>query len=128
MKILHRAELLLVPVGTIYREFEPCVWSGEWMRFGGRCGENDWWESNLGPHFVAPGYWGLSDAPEALMKQLPTGSPEPWSFVIDDCEGREGCFAADALYLVLEAADIQLMIEQLQGGQQGEPTYAPIPD
>lgn len=128
MKIVDRKTLRQQPVGTIYREFEPFVWVGEWMRFEGACGDNDWFESNIGPTFIMSGYFGLGDIPESLAKQLPKGDDFLAAFAIEDTMGRDGMYKTDALYLVLEPADIALIVEQLTGGQTGEPTYLNIPD
>lgn len=107
MKILGISELVKVPVGTIFRKFEPCVWNDDWSIFQGECnpgsasiGYEDFFYGDIGPQFIMNG----------CDKEHPYDH-----FRIDSGGSRDGCFEPDQLFLVLDPEDVQAMIRQLQG-------------
>lgn len=126
MKLVTRDELMKLPAGTIYRAWEPAVFTDDWMRKGETCapsGENiDWFESPIGPHWASGDSWGyqlgmngIEALPENLRPLVENGEL-PDHFEISDMEGREGLFDARLRYLVLDEDDIKAMIAQLTTG------------
>jgi len=127
MKLITRDKLLQMPVGTIFRRFELCALRGEsWMRFEGPCG-SDFYESTIGPSCFGTSFYGNDRIPPELKSQM--GNRRDCDFLLlSPMSGREGEFEMDARYVVLEATDIQVMIEQMTGGQTSPERFLALPD
>jgi hypothetical protein len=102
MRLVKRDELIKLPRGTIFREFEPLVWASDWQRIEEPCGDNDIFVSTVGAHIAVKGY--DADRPFA-------------HFTIDSVAGREALYGNENWYLILEQADINAIIRQFQGEQ-----------
>ena len=98
MRVVTRAELMQQPIGTVFRDYEPCVWRGEWMVFHGTYGP-DFIESEIGPQPTTR---------NALEEE--TGELQGFP-ITDDCM-RNGMFDHDALYVILDQADIEAITRQ----------------
>jgi hypothetical protein len=108
MKIITRAEMLKMPVGTVYSRYEPCVFSELYVKADDAGNyENDW----------------LYDA---LIGAVKTNSSEEF---IEKCElmekgeshdvdfestGRDGLFDDEQLYAIYEKVDVEKLIARLQ--------------
>jgi len=96
MKLVTRKELVLLPKGTVYQEYDPCL-LGPLMVLEEVCGPpedaEDWFESTLGPCI----------------------NMNTHSFELDSMFSREGSFDSGLRYLVLEPLDIEIIIAKLQG-------------
>jgi|GEM_PF-4030678 len=99
MKIITRAELLQQPPGTVFREFEPCVWRDDDWRVFRESWEVDFVYSDIGPQPTTRNAEGEEQG-------------ELQGFEInDDCQ-RDGCFDHDSLYVILDQADIEKITRQ----------------
>lgn len=112
MRIITRKAFMDLPEGAIC--CEGTQWAfGDWFRKDGNCGVNDYFMTTLD--------WtqmrdcaGSNDLMERADRALATGEAMPLDF---DSGGRDGCFADDAVYCVLEDDDIDIFIERLKAGK-----------
>lgn len=88
MRIVNRREFLELPPGVIYSEYVPAVCTGLFVK--GESYTNDYLESSL-----VPNCWNMQ---------------EP-SF--DEDQTRNGMFDDNQLYVVFEAADLELFRQRL---------------
>lgn len=94
VKLVTLKQLLHQPSGTIFREFEPCVFHGEWMRLHGPCGDRDFYYSDIGPT--------TANARDSFLS-------------FDDAISRDGLFEDDRMFVVLDSDDIEVFCKQLRG-------------
>lgn len=99
MKICTLPQLLAEQDGVIFREFEPMVWHGDWMRYLGPCDENDFFYHPVGPDLS---FVGGSDGPAAI-------------FISNDESSRDGCYEDGRQFIVLEEKDLCRWADQLLG-------------
>jgi len=101
MKIVSRVELMSMPKGVWYCEYEPQVVGGINVKdetcykdiYNNKSKPIDWYMRELLE-------LGCSDERDT---KLESGE----SFSLDDIVGRDGCFADDQLYVVLEKYDLR---------------------
>lgn len=109
MRLVKRHELMTLPAGTIYQEYDPAI-VGPLMMKEETCvsdGQNiDWYES-----------------PIAAQVDLNASA-----FELSCTICREACFDDDKFYLVHEADDIAYMIARLQGAQDLPDRTLPLPE
>ena len=108
MRIVSRETFMTLPAGTVYCEYEPCIF-GNWLIKGQTIvsdGENiDWF------------YDASLDSLDAgdLFETLDTMTAQGTSTTVDFYQGgRDGCFAWEQLYAVYEQADLKGLIKRLQ--------------
>jgi len=101
MKVLNRTDFLGMPAGTIYAKGVQWAFGG--VSIKGETLGNDW--VCLDPAWVSAHDSG--DAVGRLEEMLEQGASYPG----EDAWGRDGCFDADAVFLVFERADL----EELRG-------------
>lgn len=139
MKLVNRHELMQMPKGTIYRAWEPAIFSSDWMRLGDVCRDGDgkpidWFEETIGPRWCDGGGWqyqldtnGLQALPDKLQPLVKPGKRNgqvPDHFSIDGTICREGCFDENIRYLVLDTEEVLLMVKQLTTGlAEGDGVY-----
>jgi hypothetical protein len=109
MRLVKRDELMTMPAGTIYQEYDPAI-IGPLMMKEDTCesdGQNiDWYES-----------------PIAAQVDLHANVFELGCTVC-----REACYDDGKFYLVHEAADIEYMIARLQGAASLPERTLPLPE
>ncbi len=101
-----KAELLKMPVGTIFRGWVPLMFRGEWMRL------EDVWPNDFIYSIIGPSFEMNHDK----------------SFISIDSENtsRDGCYDENERYIVLEQVDIAAMVAQLLGSTPS-PVVSDIP-
>ncbi|WP_443700128.1 hypothetical protein [Pseudomonas sp.] len=108
MKILKRQEFLATPNGTVYQEYEPCVFGPMRIKYD-RIGSNDFVVQDLAECAIESK--GSGNASDLLFDAEENGTSLKMDF--DSC-GREGLLPGeDALYAVWEPADIQAIMLKL---------------
>lgn len=110
MRIYRRADFLSLPAGTIFCKGKP--WYFGSLHVKGDSLENDFCARDL--------CWINSDSGDgerdsgtdfgALDEMLEEGT----SYPIEDCEGRDGCFNDDDLFLVYEADDLRALMRDIE--------------
>lgn len=104
MRIVTRAQLMAMPAGTLFHEWEPCI-------FGALMIKGETWESDF---YSVPVPWidgGSSD--ETFDRQIEmreTGASYPID--LETC-GRDGLFDDRLLYAVWERADVAALHAKL---------------
>lgn len=101
MRIVSRDELMKLPAGTVYQQWEPCV-LGELM-IKGETWETDW-------------------LCRSLSADIEYGERHEPSIELDTSFGRDGLFKLEQQYLVYEPADIEIMVAKLTGKPHGQST------
>lgn len=97
MRVVNRETFLKLPAGTVYAKGVP--WSFNSLCFKGESLGNDWYEHD-------PAWVEANDSGEAfdrLERMLHQGA----SYPMEDAEGRDGLFDADAIFLIFEKADLE---------------------
>jgi len=100
MRIVSRAELMQHPPGTVFRHYEPFIWIGEWCELV-EVLETDFVFEKIGLQIDRQAY-ELNDADHLAGKGL----------TYSDGTSRDGMFDHDALYVILDAADIEAHARQ----------------
>jgi hypothetical protein len=108
MRIVNRKTFLVLPPGTVFSEYEPCVFTGLFIKTETCRGGGDYCEQDLIGNVKChdSGEFG-----EILEDARENGQPFDLDFNVD-C--RNGCFNFDQLYVVYETKDIQQLIERLR--------------
>ncbi len=109
MKIINRKAFLQVPKGTVFSEYEPCVFYGLFVKTS-EPGDmiNDYFEAEL---IGNPKCHDSGEFSSILINAEETGA----SFDLDfDISGRNGAFKDDQSYAVYEKEDIKQLIHTLQ--------------
>lgn len=116
MKIVDRTTFLAMPIGTVYSEYEPCVFGpflikGETLfrDDGSPC---DWFCQQIHDSLDSASSPMFTDM---LDRALETGDSISMNFNI---EGRDGCYVEDQLFAVWEQQDVAALIERLQEAMQ----------
>lgn len=97
MKIFRRDEFLELPEGTVYCKGKEWWFQGLEFKHE-RAGKNDWYAAS--PNWVEGS--GTEECLDRLEEMLETGASYPMQTSI--C--RDGLFDDDAIFLVLEKADL----------------------
>lgn len=107
MKIISRETFLLMPEGTLFSKYEPCVFGPLCIK-GQTIGANDFLVQKIADSVDASSF---DDFSQILFKSQQSGK----GFKIDlNCEGRDGMFEDDQLFAVWEIADVESLIQRLQ--------------
>lgn len=107
MKIVKRSEFLKLPAGTLFAEYEPCVFGC--LEIKGDSLSNDWFEQRIVDAIDANDSGQFADM---LFNAEKSGASLPMNFY---CEGRNGAFEPpERLYAVFERQDVEALIERLQ--------------
>ncbi|MDR3533962.1 MAG: hypothetical protein P4L90_25780 [Rhodopila sp.] len=99
MRVLNRVDFLKMPAGTIYARGIP--WAFDGLSIKAESLGSDWVCMN--PCWVSAHDSG--QAFDRLEEMLDTGK----SYPAEDAFGRDGCFDADAIFLVFERADLEAL-------------------
>ena len=112
MKIINREAFMALPDGAICCQGEPWAF-GHWFRKDGNCGSTDYFMTSLDWTQMQDcgGSNDLIDKAEAAIR---SGESIKMDF---DSGGRDGCYMEDAVYCVLEDADIDVLCERFQDGK-----------
>ena len=105
MKIVNRKTFLQLPIGTLFSEYEPCVFYGLFVKTG-HCSE-DYFEKELIGNVKCN---SSGEFAESLEHARLDSSSVDLDFEID---GRNGAFKMDQLYAVYEKQDIKQLIDKL---------------
>jgi hypothetical protein len=106
MRIVSRAELMSMPEGTVYSNFEPDIFSGLHVT-GGPCGP-DFLTCSLLTQFVGE---DSSEHFHAICDRLVKGESVPLEF--GESFGREGLFDHEMVYAVWEKSDLNRLADLL---------------
>ena len=107
MRIINRQEFLTLPEGTVFSEYEPCAFTGLFIKIGD-CLLDDYFELPLVGNVKCRGSEGFIEILEQARK-----SGEGFDLDFDGGE-RNGCFEDEQLYAVYDRQDIQQLIERLK--------------
>ncbi len=109
MKIIDREAFLQMPKGTVFSEYEPCIFTGLFVKNNNPDPKfDDYFEQQL------IGNVECNDS-GAFVEALDTAQSSGTSFSLDfDVSGRNGMFDNDQLYAVYEQEDIESFIAVLQ--------------
>lgn len=99
MRIVTRKELLTLPVGTVFAEYEPCI-VGDMRIKGENAGTNDWFYQEID---LALDCEDSGEMVELLDASEKTGKSIPMDF---DCQSRDGTFNDTQLYAIYEKQDV----------------------
>lgn len=115
MKIVDRLTFLGMPAGTIYAKYEPCFFQemgikGETL-FSEEGEPRDWLYQDL----ITPSFADAGDSGE-WFSHLDAIQDGQDSSPLERIESRDGCFDADQLFAIWEAADIRFVMSLLQEG------------
>jgi hypothetical protein len=108
MKIITRKELLKMPQGTVYSNYEPCVFSELYIKVDDDGNyKNDWLYDGLIGAIKSTG----SDDFFARCEEMEAGKSVDVDF---EYTGRDGLFDDKKLYAIYEKQDIEKLIKRLQ--------------
>lgn len=105
MKIVNLDEFRKLPAGTLFMNYEPCV-------FGDLCAKGETWEYD----FLAENITCEIDADDCgdFSHKLHEAEKNGTSIFIDfDCPSRDGMFNNEQLFAVYEKQDIAMLIDKL---------------
>jgi hypothetical protein len=99
MKLIKRQELMLLPSGTVYQEWRPCIFGDIYVKQDTivHDGENIDWFHNL----QCPGGDGFIDEGESGEFEI--------------AQMRDGCFDEKQLYAVWSADEINAFVCMIKG-------------
>lgn len=103
MRVMNRADFLKMPPGTIYAKGIPWVFRN--LSIKAETLGIDW--VCLDPCWVSAHDSG--DAVDRLEEMMSAGASYPG----EDAFGRDGCFDAEAVFLVFERADLEALQEHI---------------
>lgn len=107
MRIVNLEAFLLLPPGTVFAKYEPCIFEDLLIK-AGNCGEMDFFYSDIKQAIEADNSNAETDL---LERSARDGISVPLDF---DTTGRDGCFEKGQLFAVWETADVQGLIAKLQ--------------
>lgn len=118
MRVINRDAFLAMPAGTLFSKYEPCITEGFGIKGRTISHEGrpiDFCEQDLlMPIACVDG--------NDMAGKLEASELSGESVAIDlACQGRDGCFDDDQLFLVWDQEDVQSLIARLQralGGDQ----------
>jgi hypothetical protein len=116
MRIVNRKTFLSMPEGTLFSKYEPQITDG----FGIK--GNTLWHQGRPIDFREQDLLMPVDcmSSDELMDILDKGERDGDSFAVNlDCQGRDGCFDEDQLFLVWDRADVEKLIGRLQAALGG---------
>ena len=110
MRIVNLETFRTLPIGTLYSDYEPCV-------FGPLSIKGETWDYDFLTKSIADAIdnEGSDDFADKLLKAQKTGEDLPMNF---DCFGRDGLFNKDQLFAVWSKKDFNNfigMIRKLDG-------------
>lgn len=106
MKIVDRKTFLSLPAETLFSKYEPCVF-GDLCIKGDTLGSNDFAYQQIADAIACNDSGEFADK---LLAAERTGG----SVALDlDCQGRDGLFDDDQLFVVWEPADVAALIARL---------------
>lgn len=106
MRIVDRKTFLSLPAETLYSKYEPCVF-GDLTIKGDTVGENDFLTQQISD---AVDCHDSGEFGDILLVAEETAS----SFSMDfDCQGRDGSFDEDQLFVVWEQTDVAALVARL---------------
>ncbi len=101
MRIVKRAEFLLLPPGTVYSRYQPQIVTD--FEIKGDSFGNDWYYRNL------LGDVG-GDSTTYEYEDMEAGKSLP---ICLDTEQRDGSFENDAMFLIYESPDLQDLVAEI---------------
>jgi len=111
MKLVDREELMTMPPGTVYQQWNPCI-LGELMIKGETITDKadppkniDWYENPVGAHLDMNGH----------------------KFVLSNSDCREATFDPELRYLVFDAVEVGNIVARLQAGYERCPDERTLP-
>ena len=108
MRIITRAEMLKMPQGTVYSNYNPCIFTELYIKADDAGNyENDWLYDGLLGAIESTG----SDDFFAKCEEMEQGKSVSVDF---EYTGRDGLFDDKKLYAVYEPEDVAKLIERLQ--------------
>ena len=113
MRIIKKSEFYLLPSGTLFSEYQPCIFTGLKIK-GDTCYRDngtpfDYYEMDLTDCME----W--DDSGDRFEKLDKAQEDSSYSLKLDlECEGRNGMYDDDQLYAVYESDDIAGLISKLQ--------------
>lgn len=111
MKILNRKEFLLLPENTLFAKYHPCV-IGE-LAIKGETFGNDFYVQSIADSIEA------NDTGEFIEKLAAAENGEDIRLDLN-CEGRDGMFDDDQLFMVYDKQDVEAIIKRLSVCAIGE--------
>ena len=108
MKIVNRKEFLLLPPETVFSYYEPCIFSGLYVKVcqPGQY-KNDFLTDNLIGEIYCDGSHEMIDL---LEESRETGKSLKLDF---DCTDRDGMFNDEQLFAIYEKEDVSSLIVRL---------------
>ena len=107
MRIVNREKFLQLPKGTVYAEYEPCIFGALSIKSNCTSSGNDFYFAIVNSV--------ESSGSEEMLDRLIEMKENGKSFPIElDVTYRDGCFNDDQLYAVWEKEDVQSLITVLQ--------------
>lgn len=110
MKIVNKQDFYKLPEGTIYSDYEPCVFDGLKVK------QSTIYDKNKPIDFIFESLIGNIDAESSghFVDILGEAEKQGVSMVLDfDCGERDGLYEETALYAVYEKTDIEHFISKL---------------
>lgn len=120
MRIVSREEFLQLPKGTVYAEYEPCIFGNLSIKIFGNLSIKDdtvFSISNQPIDFYCLKIANSieSSGSEEFFERVEAMENNRKSFPVDlDSVGRDGLFETNQLYVVWEKEDVQSLITVLQ--------------
>ena len=106
MRIVDRKMFLVMPAGTLYSKYSPCVF-GDLCIKGQTVGDNDFFSQQIND---AIQHNSSDEFADALLSAAKTGADLQMDFYF---EGRDGLFDGDQLFAVWSRADVVALIVRL---------------
>ena len=106
MKIVNLEEFRKLPVGTLFMNYEPCI-------FGDLCAKGETWECD----FLMEDITHEIDANDCgdFSQKLHEAEEKGTSVVMDfDCTSRDGMFNKNQLFAIYEKVDIEMLQDKLK--------------
>lgn len=110
MKILNKQEFYKLPEGTLYSNYQPCVFSGLKIK------QSTIYDAEKPIDFIFESLIGNIDANDSghFVDLLTESEEQKTSISLDfDCGERDGLYEEEALYAVYEKSDIEKFIAKL---------------
>jgi hypothetical protein len=109
MKIMNRKAFLTLPAGTVYAKYSSLGCWGDLAVKMDSTRHDDWY------HYDLLNGWGGCDNSDQFMdkvRQCEKGQAELRNDL--ECEGRDGLFEEDELFVVYDRTDILQLVNKLQ--------------
>ena len=113
MKIVSRKQLMALPPGTVYHDWEPCNWGTMKIKRDTIPVEDgysgDWWLV-LVPQLDVDDFGQEVEVTDLMVAN---GTSHAVDLVVPQ---RDGCFDHEQMYAVWERSDVEALIKVLQSG------------